>query len=68
MSQVTFASNAINFTPKAGLLIFTNAWLPHSFSRHEADAPIKFIHFNVGLRQNPMAAFNQCFAPAAEIV
>ena len=68
MSQATFASNAINFTPKPGLLIFTNAWLPHSFSRHEADAPIKFIHFNIGLRQVNNVAFNQCIAPAAEIV
>jgi uncharacterized protein (TIGR02466 family) len=68
MSQATFASNAINFTPKPGLLMFTNAWLPHSFTRHEAEAPIKFIHFNVGLRQSPAAAFSQCIAPAAEIV
>jgi uncharacterized protein (TIGR02466 family) len=68
MAQATYASNAINFTPKAGMLMFTNAWLPHSFSRHEADAPIKFIHFNIGLRQSPVVAFNQCIAPAAEIV
>lgn len=68
MGQATFASNAINFTPKAGMLMFTNAWLPHSFSRHEADAPIKFIHFNIGLRQVNNVAFNQCIAPAAEIV
>jgi Putative 2OG-Fe(II) oxygenase len=68
MAQATHASNAINFTPKPGMLMFTNAWLPHSFSRHEADEPIKFIHFNIGLRQSSMAAFNQCISPAAEIV
>jgi uncharacterized protein (TIGR02466 family) len=68
MSQVSYASNAVNFTPKPGLLMFTNAWLPHSFGRHEADAPIKFIHFNIGLRQLQNVAFNQCIAPAAEIV
>jgi uncharacterized protein (TIGR02466 family) len=68
MAQATFASNAINFTPKAGLLIFTNAWLPHSFSRHEADEPIKFIHFNIGLRQTNNVTFNHSIAPAAEIV
>jgi len=68
MSQATYASNAINFIPKPGMLMFTNAWLPHSFSRHEADEPIKFIHFNIGLRQSPVFAFNQCVAPAAEIV
>lgn len=68
IEQATFASNAVNFTPKAGMLMFTNAWLPHSFSRHEADAPIKFIHFNIGLRQLNNVAFNQCVAPAAEVV
>jgi uncharacterized protein (TIGR02466 family) len=68
MANATFASNAINFTPKPGMLMFTNAWLPHSFTRHEADAPIKFIHFNVGLRIAPTVSFNQCVAPAAEIV
>jgi uncharacterized protein (TIGR02466 family) len=65
MTQASFASNIINFEPKAGLLIFTNAWLPHSFTRHGSDKPIKFIHFNLGLR--PAApVFN--VAPAAEIV
>lgn len=68
LSQATFASNAINFTPRPGLLMFTNAWLPHSFTRHEADSPIKFIHFNIGLRASPTALFNRCVAPAAEIV
>ena len=68
MANATFASNAINFTPKAGLLMFTNAWLPHSFTRHEAETPIKFIHFNIGLRIEPQVSFNQCVAPAAEIV
>jgi uncharacterized protein (TIGR02466 family) len=68
MGQATFASNAINFTPKPGLLMFTNAWLPHSFSRHEADEPIKFIHFNIGLRPIQNLSINQCIAPAAEIV
>ena len=68
MAQATFASNAINFTPKSGMLMFTNAWLPHSFTRHEADAPIKFIHFNLGLRRLPNVLFNNSVAPAAEIV
>jgi len=68
MSQATFASNAINFTPKPGMLMFTNAWLPHSFTRHEADEPIKFIHFNLSLRQLPNISFNNSVAAAAEIV
>jgi hypothetical protein len=68
VSQATFASNAINFTPTSGLLMFTNAWLSHSFSRHENDLPIKFIHFNIGLRPSPMVEFNKCIAPAAEVI
>jgi hypothetical protein len=66
--QASYASNAINFVPKPGLLMFTNSWLPHSFSRHEADAPIKFIHFNIGLRQFRNIEFSQCVAPTAEII
>jgi uncharacterized protein (TIGR02466 family) len=66
MTQASFASNIINFEPKAGLLIFTNAWLPHSFTRHGSDKPIKFIHFNLGLR--PAAPVFSCATPAAEVV
>jgi hypothetical protein len=66
MAQATFASNIINFEPKPGLLMFTNAWLPHSFTRHGSDKPIKFIHFNLGLR--PAAPVFSCATPAAEIV
>jgi len=68
MSAATFASNAINFTPKPGMLMFTNSWLPHSFSRHESKKPMKFIHFNIGLRPSMNISLNQCVAPAAEIV
>jgi uncharacterized protein (TIGR02466 family) len=66
VETATFASNIINFEPKPGLLIFTNAWLPHSFSRHSSDKPIKFIHFNIGLR--PAAPVFSCATPAAEVV
>jgi len=66
MSQATFASNMINFTPKPGMLMFTNAWLPHSFTRNASDKPIKFIHFNLGLR--PAAPVFSLAAPAAEVV
>lgn len=64
-NRVTPASGMINFTPKPGLLMFTNAWLPHSFSRHGSDAPMRFIHFNLGLRPLPAAI---CAAPAAEVI
>jgi uncharacterized protein (TIGR02466 family) len=62
VNMATPASNMINFVPEEGMLMFTNAWLPHSFTRHAAEDPIQFIHFNLGVGQaaNP--------APAAEIV
>lgn len=68
VTQVTPASIAVNITPKPGLLVFTNAWLPHSFSRHGSDEPMRFIHFNVGLRPVIMHSANVCVAPAAEVV
>lgn len=66
MTKATFASNMVNFEPKPGMLMFTNSWLPHSFSRNESDKPMKFIHFNIGLR--PYFPPNACPAPAAEVV
>jgi len=65
MNNATAASNIINFVPEEGMLMFTNAWLPHSFTRHAAEDPIQFIHFNLGVGQAPTAA---CSAPAAEVV
>jgi uncharacterized protein (TIGR02466 family) len=47
MTMATQASEMINFECKPGDLIMTNAWLPHSFSRHGSDDPFKFVHFNV---------------------
>ena len=49
-SKATPASTIINFEPKAGQLFFTNAWLAHSFTRHGNDEPLKFIHFNIGVK------------------
>lgn len=62
----TIASKLINFEPKPGLMMFANAWLAHSFTRHAADKPIKFIHFNltVQMAQN----VSNSIVPAAEIV
>ena len=50
MTIATPASQMINFEPKPGLLIFANAWLAHSFTRHAADSPIKFVHFNLNVQ------------------
>lgn len=60
----TPASKMINFTPKPGMMIFANSWLAHSFTRHAAELPIKFVHFNLTVIHQPQA----CPAPAAEIV
>ena len=63
MSVATPASNTINFQPEPGMLIISNAWLPHSFGRHGSDKPIKFVHFNLSVQYAP-----QCNTNAAEVV
>ncbi len=60
VNSATPASKAINFTPKPGMMIFANSWLSHSFTRHAADLPIKFVHFNLTVIQQPQS----CPAPA----
>ena len=52
-TRVTLASNMINFSPKPGMLLFTNSWLAHSFTRHAADKPIRFIHFTLAVQAAP---------------
>lgn len=64
-NNASIASKMINFEPKPGLLMFTNAWLAHSFTRHAADKPIKFVHFNINAQNAPVAA---CPMPAAEVI
>lgn len=63
-TQITAASNMINFIPKKGQLIFTNSWLAHSFSRHASDQPMKFVHFNLNVQQMP----EQPAPPPAEVI
>lgn len=65
VSSATIASKMINFQPKPGLLIFANAWLAHSFTRHASDKPIKFVHFNLAVQMAPQMA---CNVPTAEVV
>ena len=50
MADVTHASSMINFEPKEGMLMFTNSWLPHSFTKNVSKKPIRFIHFNVAVQ------------------
>lgn len=65
VSMATPSSMMINFKPEPGLLIFTNSWLAHSFTRQAGEEPIQFIHFNLGVRQEMTVG---CPAPAAEII
>jgi uncharacterized protein (TIGR02466 family) len=65
MNMATPASRMINFTPKPGMMIFANSWLSHSFTRHAAELPIKFVHFNLAVIHQPQAC---AMPPAAEIV
>lgn len=64
VSQATLGSNLVNFTPEPGMLIFANSWLPHSFSRHASEEPLKFVHFNLGVQFQPFFSS----PPAAEVV
>lgn len=64
MSNATPASNIINFLPEPGMMIISNAWLPHSFGRHGSDKPIKFVHFNLSVQYAPQA----CSTSAAEVI
>jgi uncharacterized protein (TIGR02466 family) len=65
MGMATPASKMINFTPKPGMMIFANAWLAHSFTRHAAELPIKFVHFNLAVVPRPQTCN---MPPPAEIV
>jgi len=64
-SIATPASRLINFKPEPGMLIFTNSWLAHSFTRHAAKKPIQFVHFNLAVQQENAVG---CPAPASEVI
>jgi uncharacterized protein (TIGR02466 family) len=64
INMATPASKMINFTPKPGMMIFANSWFAHSFTRHAADKPIKFVHFNLTVIPHPQT----CPASSAEVI
>jgi len=66
MNEATQASNMINFVPEAGMIFFANAWAPHSFTRHASLKPLKFIHFNIGVRVNDLVTITT--PPEAEVI
>lgn len=65
VNEATIASSMINFEAKPGLMIFSNAWMPHSFTRHSNDKPIKFVHFNLTAQFAPQLS---CSMSAAEVI
>ena len=71
MSQVTYASTGVHYIPQPGNLYFMNTWIPHGFTRHGSEKPLKFIHFNLGSRwipTPPQVDPNAPVQPTAEIV
>lgn len=59
LNLATPASIAVNYEAKEGTLLFTNAWMPHSFTRHSSEKPMRFIHFNICVKEN-----NNYYAPS----
>ena len=52
--ETTQASQNIMFSPEAGTLIFTPAWLPHSFTRNfNKNKPVRFVHMNLSVMPSP---------------
>lgn len=47
---VSAGANMFTIKPEPGLFVFSNSWLPHSFTRNASQEPVKFIHFNVSVR------------------
>lgn len=52
-TKITAGSNQIVFTPEPGTLIFTNSWLPHSFTRNMSHTPVRFVHMNLSVALAP---------------
>lgn len=48
------ANPQLFFKPEAGMLMFTNSWLAHSFTRHASEDAFKFIHFGIGAQPAPV--------------
>jgi len=68
ITQATMASNMINYTPKPGLFLFTNAYVPHQFTRHADDKPVRFIHFNITALYNQQSNTTENIQNNVEIV
>ena len=47
-------SNQIVFTPQEGILLFAPPWLPHQFTRNNAEDSVRFVHMNLGVAAAPL--------------
>jgi uncharacterized protein (TIGR02466 family) len=47
--EVTYASEHIIMAVQPGDLLMSNSWLPHGFTRHQSESPLRFIHFVVNV-------------------
>lgn len=53
IAVITEASNSFFIKPEPGLTVFSNSWLPHSFTRNGSTESVKFIHFNISVVPAP---------------
>jgi len=49
-TRVKEANNSLFIKPESGMFVFSNSWLPHSFTRNTSDNPCRFIHFNIAVK------------------
>lgn len=61
--QIEHSTDRVYFKVEPGMLIFTNSWLPHSFTRNASNEPFSFIHFNLGIRDHYTS-----LPPPAEVI
>ena len=52
-SNGSMATTNLVFTPEAGILLFAPPWLPHQFTRNNAEDSVRFIHMNLGVATAP---------------
>lgn len=51
--KISDATTHIVLTPKEGMMIFTNSWLAHSFTKNLSQEPMRFVHMNLSVMPVP---------------
>lgn len=64
INNLTPASCMAHYELAEGMMMFAPAWLPHSFTRSLTDQPVKFIHFNINVKERSA----NCCIPTAEVI